>query len=123
MFTSISGFEERVKSDFSRFKGFEKTVEFTERSECKLRFRIYTFTNSYSIVAVIHQEPGRNNYLGCIASSRKPRAGENWTRGNDLPDGPLNVETWNKIKNAIVNYELVQIHTNKSPKVLNEDVV
>lgn len=48
-------------------------------------------------------------YLGCIASTMFYRPGENWTRGNDLPDGPFNYETWLNIKNAILRYELVKL--------------
>ncbi len=62
----------------------------------------YTRDNRYSITA-------SETYLGCQVSSRKPRAGEDWTRGNDLPDGKFNEETWNEIKNAIISYELVKI--------------
>ena len=50
---------------------------------------------------------GWRSYLGCTASTRKPRAGEDWDRGNDLPDGPFNRRTWIKILNGIVKYELV----------------
>ena len=73
---------------------------------------IYTRTNQYYIVS--KQVKGEKGYLGCQVSSRKPRAGEDWTRGNDLPDGPFCRETWEKIKGAIIAYELVKIA--KSPK-------
>ena len=65
-------------------------------------FEFYTRTNKYNLVA-------KENYLGCQVSSRKPRAGEDWNRGNDLPDGKFNEETWIRIKNAIISYELVKI--------------
>jgi hypothetical protein len=70
----------------------------------KDKFNIHFFTknNRYSITA-------NNDYLGCQVSNRKPRAGEDWTRGNDLPDGKFNEQTWIKIKNAIISYELVKI--------------
>lgn len=71
--------------------------------EHKFKFYLYTFEHAYAIVAI--EEP-KKTYLGCIASLRKPRAGEDWTRGNDLPDGPLTKETWNRILKAIVTYEL-----------------
>lgn len=62
----------------------------------------YTKENRYPLVA-------SKDYLGLQVSSRKPRAGEDWTRGNDLPDGKFNEKTWNRIKNAIISYELVKI--------------
>ena len=64
--------------------------------------RFYTKNNSYCIAF-------GSTSLGCTVSSRKPRAGEDWTRGNDLPDGKFNEDTWNRIKNAIISYELVKI--------------
>lgn len=54
-----------------------------------------------------------DGYLGCIASSRKPRAGEKHTRGNDLADGPLTEETWRRILADIVSYEMVRVHRPK----------
>lgn len=65
-------------------------------------FQFYTKDNKYYLVF-------GENYLGCTVSSRKSRAGEDWTRGNDLPDGKFNEKTWNRIKNAIISYELVKI--------------
>jgi hypothetical protein len=48
-------------------------------------------------------------YLGCIASTTFYRPGEDWTRGNDLPDGPFRYETWLHIKDAIIRYEMVKL--------------
>ena len=48
-------------------------------------------------------------YLGCIATQRKPRAGEDWNRGNDLADGDYCYETWDAIVRDIVKYEIVKI--------------
>jgi len=45
-------------------------------------------------------------YLGCIAVSRRWRAGEDWHRGNDLHDGPPTEETWSAILKDILSYEL-----------------
>lgn len=76
-----------------------------------VHFRIYTQDHIYSITVIESPDGG---YLGCIASTRKPRAGEDWTRGNDLPDGKLNYETWCKIKDAILRYELVPLDIHQS---------
>mgnify|MGYP001560171729 CR=1 FL=1 len=73
-----------------------------------LKVCLYTDINRYSIVA--HEgNSEKRSYLGCTASSRKPRAGEDWTRGRDLADGPLSDETWHKILADIVSYELVDV--------------
>ena len=76
------------------------------------RFYIYTRENSYSLYVKYPRIGDANDvgYLGCIASSRTPRAGEDWTRGNDLSDGPLTHETWVRIVQDIVAYEMVKVH-------------
>lgn len=68
----------------------------------------YTRENRYSIVAIEKEFYGPD-YLGCTVTTRKPRAGENWNRGRDLADGPFTEETWERIKNDIIAYELVRI--------------
>lgn len=85
--------------------------EYADSSDGVGHYQVYIYTNDhkYSIIARIKYN-GRS-YLGCIANSRKPRAGEDWTRGNDLADGELSLETWNRILGDIVSYELVRVHS------------
>ena len=83
--------------------------------EVAQRVRIYTDINRYSIVAI--EREGTDGYLGGGASSRKPRAGEDWTRGRDLADGAFSHKTWHKILADIVSYEMVKIHKTKTPVV------
>lgn len=71
-------------------------------TQVRIRVYLYTDGNRYSIVAT-------PDYLGCIVSARKPRPGEDWTRGNDLADGRFCKETWHKILADIVSYELKTI--------------
>jgi len=73
---------------------------------------IFTHTNKYSI-GVHAKDTIKNSYLGCTARTRKPRVGETWTRGNDLPDGKFNIETWNDILRGIVRYEAQEIKSEK----------
>jgi hypothetical protein len=86
------------------------TQEITGNAEQVINVKMYTETTCYSISA---REPSSsddpNGYLGCISSSRKERAGEDWTRGNDLQDGPYNEETWKGILRDIVAFELVPL--------------
>ena len=70
------------------------------------KFFIYTDNNKYAIYA---NDKGDTGYLGCISQSRKYRPGEDWFRGNDLPDGPLTEKTWRSIITAIVRYELQDV--------------
>jgi len=71
------------------------------------KFFIYTENNKYAIYA--NNKDGINGYLGCMSQGRRMRPGEDWFRGNDLPDGPLTEATWRKIMAAIVRYELKDV--------------
>ena len=92
----------------------------SEPGEVQRRLCFYTDENEYYINAI--ERDGGKSYLGCYVRSRKMRAGEDWVRGNDLPDGPFNQETWNKIIYAIVNYELVKLTPYQKPDTIPEDV-
>ena len=92
-----------------------------------VRVRIYTKNHCYSIKAI---KPGERDplgfkdkkddgYLGCVAQTRKPRAGEDWTRGNDLADGDYSEKTWREIVNDIIGCELVKVV--KQPREKNLD--
>jgi len=74
----------------------------------KVKYRLFTQDHIYSILAVERQDGG---YLGCIVSTRKPRAGEDWSVRpyTDLADGPLCYATWVRIKNDIIGYELQKL--------------
>lgn len=81
-------------------------VEEDGKFEYKFSVKIYTALNVYRVTAIDRAEDC--GYLGCIVSVRYPRPGEHWCRGNDLPDGHLKRETWERIKNAMLAYEIVQ---------------
>jgi len=89
-------------------KGYWDTVEQRcieeEIFHCVITFRIYTETHRYSISSTWKENHAQ--YLGCIASTRGFRVGEDWTRDSDLPDGYFCRETWERIKNAIFRYEM-----------------
>lgn len=91
-----------------------------EADQVTKRISFYTDEHEY-VINAMERENGKH-YLGCQVTARKPRAGEDWTRGNDLPDGPFNKETWNRIIYAIVNYELVKLSPFQKPKEVPEDV-
>jgi hypothetical protein len=109
--------------DLGHFARWDRDVEVVKlANDGSVVIRIYTDTNCYGIDA----RPGimdpekpllegeRRSYLGCIASSRKPRVGEKHTRGNDLRDGYLSEETWSGILADIVSYEMVQLQKQSS---------
>ena len=62
-----------------------------------------TFCTAMNTYTLSFKEGG----LGCVVSSRIQRAGETWTRGNDLHDGPFSRETFDAIMRDIIGYELV----------------
>ena len=80
-----------------------------KRGANSVRYIFCTDEHQYSIYA-------HPDYLGAGASARKQRPGEDWTRGNDLPDGKFCRETWESIKDAIIRYEMVKLDTIYKPK-------
>jgi len=72
-----------------------------------MRVSLYTEGHRYSIRA--RPPSGDDGYLGCSVSARQPLAGEDYTRGNDLADGPFSEETWRSILADIVRYEAVPL--------------
>ena len=111
---TIEDLKSWMERDIARFGDLQTHLNAKE-SECgkSSLYSIYTDTNSYAITAresKTYDEGYLEGYLGCVASVRKPRAGEDWHRGNDLADGPLTEETWHQILGDIVSYEMVRVH-------------
>ncbi|WP_341702618.1 hypothetical protein [Ferrovibrio sp.] len=90
----------------------------------RLHVCLYTDNNRYHITAMweaaSHDEPTHRGYLGCGAEARRPRAGEDWTRGSDLADGDISRKTWNYILSDIISYEMVKVHKNSIADVAHE---
>lgn len=111
-------------SNFKTYANLLEDLGTTDSSgfEHRFCFIVYTDTNSYNIRAVERNAPAKS-YLGCTSKSRKPRAGEDWYRGNDLADGDLSEETWRRILADIVAYELVHTRrwTSGRPDVVKAD--
>jgi len=83
----------------------EKDTGRQDNGEWEFKALLYTTTHCYTIIAVDRHD--NDGYLGCFAKYRYPLLGEHWRRGNDLADGPLARGTWERIKNDIISYELV----------------
>lgn len=92
---------------FANYK--RKDCIYINEEDESVRLSLFTDNNFYSIRAKPPSENKKTGYLGGIAQSRKPRAGETWNRGNDIADGPFTREVWNQILFDIVGYELVKI--------------
>ena len=125
---TIKDLQEWIERDITRFGAIEQYALLDydgpdENGRAGYGVKIFTDANAYKIIAVESDE-SYNGYLGCQGHSRKPRAGEDWTRGNDLADGPLTEETWQKILGDIVSYEMVRINRREGvPIPKREDLV
>lgn len=87
----------------------------------KYKEQIYFYTNEYKYEITAHAA-NYEGYLGGVAFCRKLFVGEDHIRGVDLPDGPLNKETWDKIKTSIISNELIKINSGSSEReMLHED--
>lgn len=78
-----------------------------------IHIKIWTDTNEYRIRIVLMPKELENAYMGASAAARKPRVGEDWTRGNDLPDGKFSEKLWLDIMVAIVKYEAQEIKSDR----------
>jgi hypothetical protein len=97
-----------------RYAKWERDVFVANETDDEIKLWLYSDTNLYAIDASNPSEERPLGYLGCVVSSRKPRAGETWTRGNDLSDGQLTIETWHRILGDIVSFEMVKVHQHAS---------
>lgn len=84
---------------FAYFFGLEVLatyIQFTKMTESVYRARLFSSESMYMFYINLESD-----YIGCIRDSRKSRAGETWTRGNDYPDGKVNKSTMFAILNRI----------------------
>lgn len=102
------------KMTIGRFNSIGRTIcgFRTFNDEIRLSMMLYTATNRYAINGKVNLM-GDGNYLGCMASSRAPRPGEDWSRGSDLADGKFSKHTWDRIVGDMLSYELIDGGYNK----------
>ena len=58
-------------------------------------------------------EKNKPYWIQAELETRKSRAGEDWTRHNEILESEYSKESWNQIKSAIIATELVKIMKNK----------
>ena len=68
------------------------------------RLVVIFFTNNHEYRISCN---AKSNYMSGYVENRKPRPGENWTRGNDLPDGSFCKETFDSIIRRAFAYEII----------------
>lgn len=114
---TIKDLKSWIEQDIVRFGQSKTHIEIIgDSNPCYFfEFRFYTDNNRYTIIA--RNYPDEKTYLGCMASNRKTRAGEDWYRGSDLADGDLSSKTWHRILGDIISYEMVKIHKDKGISV------
>ena len=95
--------------ELSRYRNIEDSIYIYDYKKGEIHLQIFTKDHYYTIVAMIPSEKRPKGYLGTYGQVRKPRAGENWTRGSDLPDGNYSKETWDSFKDCLIAYELVKV--------------
>lgn len=105
-----------MERDISRFSNIKDHViirhgDLYDDGRDAMHIVFFTNDRRYSITAREGSAEKPNGYLGAMGQSRKPRAGEDWTRGNDLLDGPLTETMWYRILGDIISYELVKVHS------------
>ena len=76
----------------------------------EITMKIFTKSLHYYHIVAKYTSNGEG-YLGCQVGKDYHLAGVGHASGNDLPDGPLNEETWNKIVHAIIASELRELGT------------
>jgi len=91
----------------SRYGNIKRTCLFFDlHNGGSLRTIFFTNDHTYYISCRLPSDSCKEGYLGCTARCRKPRPGETWTRGSDLADGKYKEETFRRIVNDIVGYEM-----------------
>lgn len=78
--------------------------------------KLYTNNHCYSISGYESATNRNYGYLGCIATTRKNRIGEFWSRGSDLPDGEYSKKTFDSIVRRIVAHELKSLQLYRKDK-------
>jgi hypothetical protein len=94
-----------MRRDFSSHAN-DSHLDIETSSDGLVVVKIYTDINQYIIRAVIEDD---KSFLAAYGQSRKPRAGEEKRRGQNLAIGPITEETWGRIKNDIISFELVML--------------
>lgn len=106
-FTDLIGWLKQI----SKYENINNFIYYKKYKDKSIYLTFFTKEYAYNIHAHLSHN-NNHSYLGACVTVRKPRAGEDWNRGNDLSDGSYSEETWNKIKNDIISFELVKVVRN-----------
>ncbi len=70
-----------------------------------LKLKLYTDRHHY-IISIGFKT---SDYITCVATARRQRPGESFFRNNDLHNGRLNEDSFNRVMSDIVSYELCSL--------------
>ena len=110
----------RHLESLEKFGSIAKCFQIEDKEEGRFFIRFFTFKNRYTINVKLPNNDDSKGYMGCGASSRMQRAGEDWNRGSDLADGDLSSTTWAKILCDVISYEIVQLSTRKPSLIIKD---
>lgn len=85
---------------------------FSDISNIARKFRVKFFTEKYCYTIygkLPYDGSDEKSCLGAGSSNRKPLAGEDWTRGRDLPDGEFSLQTWILILIGVFKHEMIKL--------------
>jgi len=88
----------------------EQINSVTKHKTWMFKISLYTENYEYEIFITIDLEDKDDiGNLCCLTKCRKHRAGEGWVRRDLIFDSKLSYESWIKLKNEIIKYELVEV--------------
>lgn len=112
------GTVEELEADYPFMQGYINRINWYENNTRVAIFKKID-ENEYSIYMYSHKYEYRitlnPRYMGASASCRAKEPLEDWTRGQDLPDGEPNEDTLKRILYAILSQELIHFDDGHKP--------
>lgn len=100
-----------MKGEISKINwyGLNKRVAIFKKKDEKV-YHLYMYSEKYEYT--VHITP---TYMGGFGDCRVHEPLEDWTRGNDFPDGKCDIKTFRRILYAILSYELIPYDDGSKP--------
>ena len=116
--TKIESFKEWLKEinneeNYFNVKIDEKQHHPIDKTDVWL-YKVCFYTDSYEYEIFVTDPNYADGNLSCLVTCRKERAGEGWLRRDLIHNEKLTYESWNKLKNKIINYEMVKLEPNSN---------
>jgi len=95
---------------FNRVGCRANDLSYVDSRRGRIRFHLFTDVNEYVFTLIPPCGQVETGSISCSVRSRKPRAGEDWRRGRDLPSGPFDKPTLVNLLLAVLATECVKVH-------------